>query len=340
MVQPVFALDDIDAQFVARKRQELRQQRLREMQQLQREEEAGTAPGETAAVTEPAREDEPAMGQEVTPSGGFIRRVGRDALQVLGGARDAFVETMQTLNLVGNQLREMGLGPQGTIKVRVPEVPESGTGEGALIRNASQFLTAFIPVMKGVRAVGVTGTIMRPAVAGAIADFAAFDPHDERMSNIINDLAPALRNPVTAYLEADPIDTDAEGRFKNALEGLGLGVTADTFFQSIKAIRAARRVRRTVLDEGGELAEQALRQAEEAAQLPVRDQRPLVSIQELDIERANRFIREAATGEADLLARSGKTVHVNFDRVNSPDDVKRVIAHAKFPSAHTRTRLL
>jgi hypothetical protein len=51
--------------------------------------------------------------------------------------------------------------------------------------------------------------------------FIAFDAQEERLSNLINTF-PALRNPVTDFLEADGDDGEIEGRFKNSLEGLGI----------------------------------------------------------------------------------------------------------------------
>ncbi|WP_406872881.1 hypothetical protein WHT83_02575 [Aminobacter sp. P9b] len=56
---------------------------------------------------------------------------------------------------------------------------------------------------------------------GALAGGVVIDPHEERLSDLI-ETYPSLRNPVTAYLKSDSRDTDAEGRLKNALEGIGL----------------------------------------------------------------------------------------------------------------------
>lgn len=51
----------------------------------------------------------------------------------------------------------------------------------------------------------------------------AFDPQAQRISNIVQSF-PALSNPVNDYLSYKPGDSDAEGRFKNAIESLGLDV--------------------------------------------------------------------------------------------------------------------
>ena len=49
---------------------------------------------------------------------------------------------------------------------------------------------------------------------------------------------PKLRNPVTNFLQAKPDDSVAEGRFKSALEGLGLGLGVDAFVKGVKFVRA------------------------------------------------------------------------------------------------------
>lgn len=74
----------------------------------------------------------------------------------------------------------------------------------------------------------VTGTV-KAALAGAIA----FDPHEERLSNLVQETP--LANPVNAWLAADPNDSAAEGRIKAALESIGLDAAlVGTFMASTK----------------------------------------------------------------------------------------------------------
>jgi hypothetical protein len=386
----------------------------------------------------------------------FFGRMGQDALQVLGGARDAFVETMQTLNLLGDWMREKGIGPNWKAEVSVPEVPRTEAVEGDVIRGVSQFLTAFLPATRLVGVLGATGRITSGMAAGAVADFAAFDPQSPRMSNLLNDLAPALRNPITDYLAAQPDDSEAEGRLKNTLEGLGLGALTDGIFAAARTMRQARQLgqqagdavsqglregaaeatgtatpaqalRQTQPSHLGQLTDEQVQSAIEAertataARHATRVQRteqaleavqqgstdviereltqagavvaqdgsvvlgrgqnlrrfdsaadaattlleeriarlsaetptysPLAAIKRaLDVaeetqppttgpraplaqllpdeqvNRAQQFISLEASGSSDLLERSGKTVHVNFDRINTSDDIKRTIA--------------
>lgn len=84
-----------------------------------------------------------------------------------------------------------------------------------------------------------TGQVLQASAKGAAADFLAFDGMQNRLSNIVQEY-PALENPVTGYLAASPEDTQAEGRLKNALEGLGIGATVDVVLAGFRAMKAYR----------------------------------------------------------------------------------------------------
>ena len=78
-----------------------------------------------------------------------------------------------------------------------------------------------IKAAQKLKAAGKTGRAVYEVGRGGMVGAVAIDPHEERLSNLIEQF-PALQNPVTEYLAADPSDSAAEGRFKNALEGIGL----------------------------------------------------------------------------------------------------------------------
>ncbi|MER9490163.1 hypothetical protein NKI50_30170 [Mesorhizobium sp. M0563] len=71
---------------------------------------------------------------------------------------------------------------------------------------------------------------------GAIAGYTVLDPHEDRLSNLVEEF-PDLQNPVTNYLAADPDDTHAEGRFKNALESIGADLALVGAVRVIKYLR-------------------------------------------------------------------------------------------------------
>ena len=75
---------------------------------------------------------------------------------------------------------------------------------------------------------------------GALAGGIVLDPHEERLSNLIQQY-PALSNPINEYLSADPNDSYMEGRLKNALEGAGMDLALTGIFAGVlKAYRYAK----------------------------------------------------------------------------------------------------
>lgn len=128
----------------------------------------------------------------------------------------------------------------------VPEWLETETSAGKMVSGISQFLTGFVGAGKFLKATKMAGGIAKigkgakyinGAVQGAVADAVVFDPHDERFSNLTT-MFPALENPISDYLAADPSDSNAEGRLKNVLEGLMIGGVTDALFAGIKGIKA------------------------------------------------------------------------------------------------------
>ncbi|WP_246765342.1 hypothetical protein [Aminobacter sp. SR38] len=74
---------------------------------------------------------------------------------------------------------------------------------------------------------------------GTVAGGIVLDPHEERLSNLIESF-PDLQNPVTAFLAAAPDDTPAEGRFKNALESIGADLALLGAVKVIKFLRSGQ----------------------------------------------------------------------------------------------------
>lgn len=209
----------------------------------------------------------------IEPSRSLLDRAGSVALdigggvleapkQALGGSRDALQEANEAAFSLGSWLNE-NVADLGQVTIdgdgvrwssgvdkatpgTLPEVGGADTTTGGLVRGVSQFVTGFLPMARALgvgRAATMAGNFGRASVAGAITDATVFDPHEERLSNLV-ERYPALRNPVTGYLQADPSDSEAEGRFKNAVEGLGLGTLAEGLFQGVRALKVANRAKR------------------------------------------------------------------------------------------------
>lgn len=158
---------------------------------------------------------------------------------------------------------------------------------GSVVENTASFLTGFIP---GVGLAGKVGklaglggkalSIASNVGGGAIADFLSRDGHEERLSNLIQK-HPELANPVADFLAASEDDGEIEGRFKNALEGLGLGAVTGGLGAALKNLKLLRNLEkaRGVGDAVAEasLKQKALNAAVEAGTAAERDLTTLAS---------------------------------------------------------------
>lgn len=262
--------------------EETREERLRRLVSKQREREARLE--RLAAISAKERELEEAER-------GVIADVGA---AVISGPLRAFEEMGQTVAELGDWLDSdagyVVFGGDSLVSFQSREEAEAAgvstladlelngdldaqTTAGGVVQGIGQFLTGWatggrlVKLAKGGLAAR-TGTAM---ARGAVVDATAFDPHEDRLSDLVQQY-PALQNPITDYLEAEDDDSTAEGRFKNALEGLGLGAITDGFFLAVKGIRAARRARaleeldvpETPLEPARELVEESVEEAPEA----------------------------------------------------------------------------
>lgn len=224
-------------------------------------EEEALAAGKEAIAPPSFGEQAAAVGKDI------VRGLTELPLQVVGGAADAIQETVNAVDSLGDWLNEnvadlrvevdipfvdddevINLDPGDVAEAILPDVAEAESVTGGGARAISQFITGFVGAGKllkgmGLAAKGGTAAQVGEAMAkGAIADFTVFDPHEDRLSNMIQQV-PELQNPVTEYLAADEDDTETEGRLKNAIEGLGLGAIVDGMMLSVKTLRGARKAR-------------------------------------------------------------------------------------------------
>ena len=129
------------------------------------------------------------------------------------------------------------------------DLKPQGTG-GNIASGLAQFTTGFIPGLgvasllgKATKAGKIlnvgekTAKFTKEVTASAIADFAAFEGHTQRLSNILADDV-GLSNVVTEYLKADEDDSELEGRLKNALEGAAIGGAFSSVLAGIKHLKA------------------------------------------------------------------------------------------------------
>ena len=307
---------------------------------------AAAGQGDVLRAPDPSDRVVPLPGDTMGQIGVFLSELPRT---VAGGVRDAGQEALESFNDLWNSLVDFESQAPGALSgmgqfapvlelaaqvtgpaeaPQLPEVAQPSTVGGQFARKVTQFLAGFVPVVKAVKGVGVTNRFVQASMAGAIVDGVAFDPHEQRLSNLIQEF-PALQNPVSEFLAAKPGDSKALGRFKNAVEGLGLGVLTDGFVASVRAIAAARRARGVTkpVDLPGRpapLNEETLKPlgkidgplttAVDAKEFKTR----------MKLARAKGETAETPPGV--LLETGGdRGIFINMARISSPDDVKNVL---------------
>lgn len=281
-------------------------------------------PADAAATVAAAPKAEKKVEAEDRTKKGTV--LGGLATQAVGGARDAVVQGGKAIEDMTAWLREhtplgeLPVGPKVQVKLPTVRKPEGVAEE--VTRGASQFLTGFIPFFKATRGAGL-GVGASGAVAGAVTDFTVFDPNDPRVSNLVNELAPALRTPLTDYLAADPNDSAAEGRFKNVLEGLALGGLAEGVFRAAKVLKTARgmgkeELRAAVTSERGAVGAEAQAAAAGGEAPKVT---PLVQVKSVTPEQAREFM----TANPDALNLGDRVLKVGWEQIGDQAGLEEVI---------------
>jgi len=181
--------------------------------------------------------------------------------QVAGGFIDALNEMGTLFNYVGSKFDADISLPDISVagydltqdgRLNTLDAPDSGVG--GFIRGLSQFATGFlVPGGLGVKALtavpkvgGVVSgnNLIKTMVKSGIADFTAFGANDPRLSNMLREYG-GLRDPITNWLSApegdEELDSELNGRLKNAIEGAGLGFAFEGIFNGLKWTREGLR---------------------------------------------------------------------------------------------------
>ena len=249
---------------------------------------------------------------------------------ILGGFLKATQEAGEALESVFGQLPTAG---EDYEPISIDD-PESTTGQ--LVQGVSQFLTGFLPAMKGAKAVGLAKSA--PYAAGFVADALVFDPQEARLSDLVQEY-PALQNPVTEYLASDPNDSRAEGMFKNGLEGLGLGGLTDALFKAVKVVKGNKNVKAQA-EAAGETVEEfvgpKLPEFVGPDAPPIKENQSLVPTGRVDVEEPEFIpfdeIADEASVEVPSPVKGGKGTapdeaakNINLNRLETTDEVKELL---------------
>jgi len=119
--------------------------------------------------------------------------------------------------------------------------PEDNTESmsASFVEGAVQFLIGFkgvdkfFKIGKGTNLATQTSNLSKftsASAKGAVGDFIAFDEDTGRFTDVVTEFFPSVGNTWLSYLQSDEDDEWYEARFKNALEGLGLGAFAEGLF--------------------------------------------------------------------------------------------------------------
>lgn len=193
-------------------------------------------------------EDSPAHPSAPTPVTDMMASIGLGAAQGVMEAKDFAVEMLWPHNKQAQDVFNTKSTARQWMEKQAKELRDGSIVNG-IAHSIAQFGVGFIGLgklkwakegLQWARSAGKTATIAAETARGAAASTVVMDPHQERLSNLVESY-PALSNPITRYLAARPEDTKADGRLKNALEGVVMDVSlAGAIAAVAKGIKFAR----------------------------------------------------------------------------------------------------
>lgn len=212
-----------------------------------------------------------------------------------------------------------------------PYVPESPfdapkTAPGKIAETVGQFVAGMSAVSRlpgmarlaQMGASGFAGKAAEGAIKGALTDVAAFDPYEERVSNIVQQYG--LQNPFTEFMAARPDDPAPVARLRNAVEGAVMGVGADVVMGAFGAWRASRNAKRAL-----EAEAQAAKQAGEAAVAKGASDAIDESLVQLGDPRSTKLTIPDPTPTVAVAGAAPAPSIVNWVAVTGQADVRRVL---------------
>ncbi len=197
------------------------------------------------------------------------------------------------------------------VKEGLDMLPQTERFSGQLVEDGAKWAGWFVGAGKTKLLKLISNPWGRAAAAGAVADFAAFDEHEERLSDLLIQSDNGIANNIlTQWLASDENDEWYEGRFKNAIEGGILGAATDGIIMGVRALRSARVAQREAreaarLDADEALIEQRMKNADEnpfVADAAREVDEPTVRVEDAD----NRVAIEVAD-DVDTMAQKIET---------------------------------
>lgn len=194
----------------------------------------------------------PGVSQVPEDSPGFMDYV-TDAPLGVGRGIISFGESLAELADSGAELIGSDIFEGNDLTWSEDLLGENKTWVGTLTSGVTQFAAGFVPVAGVLGKAGKAGKALKAlknsdrlrdslaygAIVGAPADFIAFNGHEGRLADLIQQY-PGLQNPITDALSSDPDDSEWEGRFKNAAEGLLVGPAAELLLHGVRFLKGAK----------------------------------------------------------------------------------------------------
>ena len=181
------------------------------------------------------------IGWGIYESPGAVINGVSDAIQETLHAGEDLIEWIDGSVAKGKATEDVGENEEYFFEWKQP-FQKRTTVTSQAIEDITQFVVGFIGAGKFIKPLKYVAkdsnkTKIAKAIAkGSVADATVFGPQEERLSNLIESV-PALQNPVTDFLKADPNDSKAYGRLKAGIEGLGIGGVAEALPMIIRSLR-------------------------------------------------------------------------------------------------------
>jgi hypothetical protein len=248
---------------------------------------------------------------------------------------------------------------------------EMETTVGGIEKSIVQFVTGFIgagKVLKPLKALS-KAPLTAAYIKGFASTFAAFDGHQERLSNLVQSVdekwRPGVIDTVTKYLQAEEDDPELLGRLKGAVEDAGLGLALEPIVQGIRALRAATKIKKvtkaTTFEEAAKQVQTDYDAVLKAENQPVNQVDNLLGPTEGSfIHKPNEIPKDlnappAVDANGNLLPENvssmsaevpaglsptqygDQTIHVNFNKIDTPEELTQAINEMKINKPAPKT---
>jgi hypothetical protein len=187
-----------------------------------------------AAMAQPVQSQPVTAGEAVaTPEPAQERGLLLDmALGAVHGVESAIKGVREDARAIERMLPE-SMQDEGINEPLTMGTPAPQTTIGKLESDVIRFGAGFLGAGKFIKGAGMVAGAAKSLISTVVTS----DPNADRLSNLIEE-HPYLHNSVSEYLQAQPGDSFAEGKFKAAIEDLGLSAVGGLLYKSIKAAKS------------------------------------------------------------------------------------------------------